>query len=137
MKIWFNGTTQWTLQANSDYSELYINEPTLEDQQSINPYLLLKDYQERYTATNGGDKTIGGTLLHEVLLTAKNPQQEISSLKVYIKSNGELAAMHLLLPNNSICKVEVRSIRSGLTFPKQTFTYDSKAHPAEEIIDLR
>lgn len=137
MKIWFNGTTQWTLQANSDYSELYINEPTLEEQQSINPYLLLKDYQERYTATDGGDKTISGILLHEVQLKAKDPQQEISSLNIYLKSTGELAAIRLFLPNSSSYKIDIRSIRSGLTFPKQTFTYDSKAHPADEVIDLR
>ena len=41
MKIWYDGTTQWTLQIDDDYSELYINEPTPEEQQSINPYLLL------------------------------------------------------------------------------------------------
>ena len=54
MKIWYDGTTQWTLQIDDDYSELYINEPTPEEQQSINPYLLLGSYQEHFTATDGG-----------------------------------------------------------------------------------
>ena len=31
MKIWYDGTTQWTLQISYDYDELYINEPTFED----------------------------------------------------------------------------------------------------------
>ncbi len=137
MKIWYDGTTQWTLQNSNEYSELYISEPTLEDQQSINPYLLLKNYKESFTATDGGDKTIAGILLHEVTLTAKDDAQELSALKVYIKSSGDLAALHLIFPDDRVYKIDIRSMRSGLTFPQHTFTYIEKAYPANEVIDMR
>lgn len=137
MKIWYDGTTQWTLQVGYDYDELYINEPTLEDQQSINPYLLLKNYKDHFTGTDGSDKNIAGTLLHEIILTAKDETQEPSALKVYIKSNGELAAIHLIFSDDREYKIDIRSMRSGLTFPKDTFTYSEKAYPADEVIDMR
>ncbi len=137
MKIWYDGTTQWTLQINYDYDELYINEPTLEDQLSINPYLLLNNYQEMFTATDGGDKNLGGLLVHEVVLTAKDNAHEVESLYIYIEGSGKLAALHLLFPDDRTYKIDVRSMRSGLTFPKSTFTYDAKAHPADEVIDMR
>ena len=137
MKIWFDGTTQWTLQTDGEYNELYISNPTIEDQQSINPYLLLKDYQKRFAATDGGDKTINSQLLHQVTLTTKDAQQELAGLHVYLKENGELAAMTLIFPDEREIKIGVRSMRNGLTFPKDTFTYSAKAYPADEVIDMR
>lgn len=137
MKIWFDGTTQWTLQTDGDYSELYISNPAIEDQQSINPYLLLKNYQKSFTATDDGDKTINGQLLHKVALAAKDTRQELAGLNVYLKENGELAAMTLIFPDEREVKIGVRSLRNALTFPKGTFTYSEKEYPADEVIDMR
>ena len=137
MKIWYDGTTQWTLQIGFDDDELYINEPTLEEQQSINPCLLLSNYQNDFTATEGKDKNIAGTLLHEVTLTAKDDAKGLSAVKVYIKSTGELAAMHLISNDNKVYKIDIRSMRSGLTFSKETFTYSEKEYPVDEVIDMR
>ena len=137
MKIWFDGTTQWTMQYADDYSDLYINNPTIEEQQSINPYLLLKHYKEHFTAQDGSEKTIAGKPVHEVILTAKDNQQALTGLRVYIKSDGHIAALTLIFPDEREYKIEVRSMRNGLTFPKQTFTYSEKAFPADEVIDMR
>ena len=137
MKVWYDGTTQWTMQFADDYAELYISNPTLEDQQSINPYLVLKNYKNHFTASDGTEKTMGGKPVHEVILTAKDERQELSALHVYIKGDGSLSAMHLIFPDHRIYKVDVRSMRSGLTFPKQTFTYSEQAYPADEVIDMR
>lgn len=137
MKVWFDGTTQWTMQYDDDYSELYISNPSPEDQQSINPYLLLKNYKKRFTLSDGSEKVISGTPIHEVILTAKDDDQELDGLKVYIKSDGTIAALRLIFPDERVYKIEVRSMRNGLTFPKQTFTYSATAFPADEVIDMR
>ena len=137
MKVWFDGTTQWTMQYDDEYCELYISNPTPEDQQSINPYLLLKNYKEHFTARDGSEKLISGKPVHEVILTAKDDQQELSSLHVYIKSDGHIAALLLNFPDDREYKIDVRSMRSGLTFPKNTFTYSEKSFSADEVIDMR
>ena len=137
MKVWYDGTTQWTMQFDDDYSELYISNPTLEDQQSINPYLVLKNYKDHFVAADGTEKSMNGKPVHEVILTAKDKRQELSSLKVYIKSDGCIDSMQLIFPDERIYKVDVRSMRSGLTFPKQTFTYSEQTFPADEVIDMR
>ena len=95
MRIWFDGTTQWTMQYDDEFSELYISNPTLEEQQSINPYLLLKNYKNHFIAQDGSESTISGKPVHEVILTAKDDEQELSSLHVYIKSDGNIAALTL------------------------------------------
>ena len=137
MKIWYDGTTQWTLQIDDDYSELYINEPTPEEQQSINPYLLLGSYQEHFTATDGGEKTFNGMPHHLVTLKANDDQQELSQLSLYLDSEGTPAVLTLTFPDERKYKIEVRSLRNGLTFPQHTFTYQPKDYPADEVIDMR
>ena len=137
MKVWFDGTTQWTMQFDDDYKELYISNPSPEDQQSINPYLLLKNYKKHFTASDGSEKMMSGKPVHEVILTAKDDQQELTSLRVYIKSDGHIAALLLDFPDDREYKIDVRSMRSGLTFPKNTFIYQPENHPVDEVIDMR
>lgn len=137
MKIWYDGTTQWTLQMRDGYNELYINSPTVEDQQSINPYLLLNNYKENFNITDGGEKSFGGNLTHMVTLKANNDSQEIKNLNIYIASDGMLSLLEIIAPDGHPYKIEVRSMRNGLTFPKNTFTYQPESYSADEVIDLR
>lgn len=137
MKIWYDGTTQWTLQMDQDYTELYISNPTPDEQQSINPYLLLSNYQNSFTATDGGEKTVNGKLLHLVTLKAKDDRQELSELNIYLANDGTPNALELIFPDERVYKIEVRSMRNGLTFPQRTFTYQEKDFPADEVIDMR
>lgn len=137
MKIWYDGTTQWTLQIDGEYRELYISNPTPEEQQSINPYLLLRHYQDGFTASDGGEKNINGKLQHLVILKAKNELQELSSINIYLNSNGTPDSLELLFPDERKYKIEVRSMHNGLTFTQQTFTYQEKENPADEVIDMR
>ena len=136
IKIWFDGTTQWTLQTDAGYSELYINEPNLEDLQIINPYLLLKHYKDFFTISDGGEKSINGKLAHMVKLNAID-NSVVSSVNVYIANDNTPIAVELVLPDGMVYKIEMRSMRNGLTFPKNTFTYPEKEYPANEVIDMR
>lgn len=136
IKIWFDGTTQWTLQTDAGYSELYINEPNLEDLQIINPYLLLKHYKDFFTISDGGEKSINGKLAHMVKLNAID-NSVVSSVNVYIANDNTPIAVELVLPDGMVYEIEMRSMRNGLTFPKNTFTYPEKEYPANEVIDMR
>ena len=137
MKIWFDGITQWTLQLGGDYNELYINNPTIEEQRSINPYLLLNSYKEHFTVVDGGEKTYNGKPTHMVTLKPYNENLEGTSFNVYITSDGSLALLELEVSDGQFYKIDIRSMRNGLTFAKETFTYSAKDFPADEIIDMR
>ena len=137
MKIWYDGTTQWTLQQQSGYNEVYINTPTIEELQNISPYLLLSSYKEHFTATDGGEKVLNGKPCHRVTLEAINEKQELSSIDIYIHSDGSLAALEFTTSIGHPYTVEVRTVRNGLTFSKDLFTYPEKEFPADEVIDMR
>lgn len=137
MKIWYDGTTQWTLQMSSGYNELYINNPTPEEQQQINPYLLLKEYKEHFTPEDGGTKSFNGTTTHQVVLKAKDDSQEPSEIYVYINSDATLAAIEFAASDGSVYEIDVRSMRNGLTFPKDTFVFPTDGYHVDETIDMR
>ena len=137
MKIWYDGLTQWTLQVGDDYNELYINNPSIEEQRSINPYVLLNSYKEHFNITDGGERKHNDKLVHMVTLSPKGESQEVTSFNIYITSEGDLALLELIAPNGQLYKIDVRSMRNALTFPRETFTYPSKDYPADEIIDMR
>ena len=137
MKIWYDGTTQWTLQMGSGYNELYINNPTPEEQQQINPYLLLKGYKEHFTPEDGGTKSLNGTTTHQVVLKAKDDSQESSEIYVYINSDATLAAIEFAASDGSVYEIDVRSMRNGLTFPKDTFVFPTDGYHVDETIDMR
>lgn len=136
MKIWYDGTTQWTLQMGSGYNELYINNPTPEEQQNINPYILLSNYKEHFTIADGGRKD-NGKPEHKVIMTPNDKSQAPSSINVYMDSEAMLTALEFIASDEATYRIEVRSMRNGLTFPKCTFTYPEKEYPADEVIDMR
>lgn len=136
MKIWYDGTTQWTLQFSVGYSELYINNPTMEEQQSINPYMLLNSYQDYYTITDRGEKVLNGKPVHMVTLKDKGAAAP-NSINIYIHNDRSLALIEFNASDDRSYKIEVRSMRNGLTFPKGTFTYQPEVYPADEVIDMR
>ena len=137
MKIWFDGITQWTLQTGNGYNELYINNPSIEEQRSINPYMLLNSYKEHFIATDGGEKSYNGKPVHMVTLKPNDANLEATGFNVYIASDGNLALLELIAPDGEAYKIDIRSMRSGLTFSKETFTYSAKDFPADEVIDMR
>jgi DEAD/DEAH box helicase domain-containing protein len=76
-------------------------------------------------------------LTHMVTLKPKDSEQAATSFNVYITSDGSLSAMEMVTPDGDAFRIEVRAMRNGLTFPKETFTYQPKDFPADEIIDMR
>lgn len=137
IKIWSDGTTQWTLQLGSGYNELYINTPTLEEQQLINPYLLLSTCKDRFTIEDKGQKSLNGKFTHVIQLQAIDESSELKNINIHIAEDGSISLIEPVMPDDRTYKIEIRSMRNGLTFPKDTFTYQSKEYPADEVIDLR
>lgn len=137
MKIWYDGATQWTMQMGHGYNELYINTPTPEEQRIINPYLLLTEYKDNFTITDGGEKNYNGKFVHMIRLKAHDENQEPSDINVYIANDATLSSIEFIAPDENLYKIEIRSMRNGLTFPKDTFTYHSEDYPADEVIDMR
>ena len=133
MRTWYDGKTQWTMQMDEDYSTVYIVEPTEDELKNINPYLLLNNYQDNFTAAMG-KKDKG---LQEIVLTAKD-QKDIQSVSIWLKDDGSVNAMHIVVPQGQAIDIKVNSFRNGLSHSKNTFTIPSATlKKASDVVDMR
>ncbi len=129
MKTWFDGRIQWTyLEAND---EVNISEPTAEELQSINPYAWLSLYQSGYTLQMASED--------RVVMTAADSQRDLQRLELQVEPRTERpSSLRMRWRGNAEdAVVHIRHYVTGKDYPDTLFTFDRKAYPTAEMIDLR
>ena len=131
---WFDGHTQWTYLPSSD--EVNISEPAPEELQGINPYAWLSLYDHGYSLKQRPSADAGTC---EIELTATAPDAPIGKLVVRIEKNSWRPVRISLIGAGSTeaTVISVHRYHTGLSWPDSLFTFDRKAYPSAEIIDLR
>ena len=134
---WFDGKTQWSYVAKND--EVNVSNPTQEELQQINPYTFLYMYQKGFSYKLGTVKTYQGKAVWEVILTANDKKQELESITLYVtKSTYEPVYIQLQQRGQQTRnEITVTAYQTGLDYADHVFTFDRKAYPTAEVIDLR
>lgn len=136
VKTWFDGRTQWSYLSGSD--EVNISEPTADELQSINPYALLTIYKQGYQIRSGSTNAFGGKSIYEVTLTAMDKRQDLQSVNLYIaKDTFQPLRVSMQQRGGGNVVIRITSYKSGQTYHDSFFTFDRKAYPTAEVIDLR
>lgn len=136
VKTWFDGRTQWSYLTNSD--EVNVSEPTPEELQSINPYALLSIYKQGYHAKLGKTEAYGGKPAYEVILTASNKKQDLQCVIVYVaKDTFQPLCISMTQKGGNSVAIRITSYKAGESYNDALFTFDKKAYPTAEVIDLR
>ena len=134
---WFDGKTQWSYVTKND--EVNVSNPTQEELQQINPYTFLYMYQKGFSYKLGTVKTYGGKAVWEVILTAKDKKQDLERITLYVTKNTYEPLYILLQQRDQQTRNEitVTAYQIGLDYADHVFTFDRKAYPTAEVIDLR
>ena len=134
---WFDGKTQWSYMTKND--EVNVSNPTQEELQQINPYTFLYMYQKGFSYKLGATKTYRGKAVWEVILTANDKKQELESITLYVtKSTYEPVYIQLQQRGQKTRnEITVTAYQTGLDYADHVFTFDRKAYPTAEVIDLR
>ena len=134
---WFDGKTQWSYVAKND--EVNVSNPTQEELQQINPYTFLYMYQKGFSYKLGTVKTFQGKAVWEVVLTANDKKQELESITLYVTKNAYEPVCIQLQQRGQKTRNEitVTAYQTGLDYADHVFTFDRKAYPTAEVIDLR
>ena len=134
---WFDGKTQWSYVTKND--EVNVSNPTQEELQQINPYTFLYMYQKGFSYKLGTVKTYQGKAVWEVILTANDKKQELESITLYVtKSTYEPVYIQLQQRGQQTRnEITVTAYQTGLDYADHVFTFDRKAYPTAEVIDLR
>ena len=134
---WFDGKTQWSYMVRND--EVNVSTPTQEELQQINPYTFLYMYQKGFSYKLGTVKTFQGKAVWEVVLTANDKKQELESITLYVTKNAYEPVCIQLQQRGQKTRNEitVTAYQTGLDYADDVFTFDRKAYPTAEVIDLR
>ena len=136
VKTWFDGRTQWSYLTNSD--EVNVSEPTPEELQSINPYALLSIYKQGYHVKLGKTDVYGGKPAYEVILTASDRKKDLQCVIIYVtKDNFQPLCISMTQKGGNSVAIRITSYKAGESYNDHLFTFDKKAYPTAEVIDLR
>ena len=132
MECGYDGETLWTYVINSE--EINLSVPEEEEIVNINPYLLFKNYKERFkcsSSTKSGD-------YETIHLTPKHTNDVITNIKVTINYKV-LCPTKIEIENKNKTKViiSVSDYNKNYNLDNSKFIFNEKNYPNIEIIDLR
>lgn len=131
---WFDGETQWSYVIPND--EVNISTPTPEELQTMNPYAFLRIYKKgfNYTVSNG---SLRGKPTYEVILTTENKNQPIQEIRLDVEQKTYTPLCIRIRDNQTWTRIVIDNFKDRQKFGHDAFTFDSKAYPNAEVIDLR
>ena len=127
--VWFDGTTQWTYMARSN--EVNINTPTEGELQAINPYNFINMYRTGFTYKM---KTVGTN--YQVHLTATNKSRQIQEMYITVNKSTYVPTQIKMRQGANWSTIVISNFKKA-NLNDATFTFNAKAYPKAEIIDLR
>ena len=135
MKIWFDGTTQWTYMERT--KEVNVIKPSGDDLRLLNPMMLLQDYKKDFNVSYIGESTSSNAkIAHDIALTPKK-KDDIEKIEIQIEKNTSLPAKLVVTMRNDIrSTVTIKEIKSANPQDK-TFAFPASDYPGVEIIDQR
>ena len=129
---WFDGKTQWSY--SPEINEVNISEPTEGELQQINPFAIISNFRNEFTANliNSNSES------YKIQLTPKNTKHTIKLIELTINSSTYFPSLIVITAKNGTkATIKVNSIKTGNIQPSSTFIFNAKNFPNVEIVDLR
>lgn len=132
MSVWYDGRTQWTMLENT--REVSVTEPDAAELVAVNPFAILSDHQQHYTARRLADSA--GR--YRVELVPRDKNSVIKRYRLFVnQTTGWPSALTVDFDDDRRIEVVIESIAASKAKASSTFVFDKKKYPAAEIIDLR
>ena len=136
MRIWYDGTTQWTYLVHAD--EVSLVTPSGDDLQFMNPMMLLRAYKTGYTILYIGESTAdSGKPAHDIRLTAKSGN-DVEKIEMQIEKTTSLPArMTVFMKNGMRSLIRISKMQTGVNQPDSFFVFNPADYPDVFEVDLR
>ena len=134
IQSWYDGETQWSYVADTE--EVNVSNPTPEELQGINPYLILMRYKSDFNYSYKGELTKNGVKGHEVILRPKQ-SGGMDIIRVFISKTHQPLAMKVEQNGKTVSEINVTSFRTDQRLEDGMFRFNRSLYPNAEIIDLR
>jgi outer membrane lipoprotein-sorting protein len=134
-EITSDGKNQWTyLKADKEVQlSAASNNPN-----DFNPAKIFTIYEKGYKYLYTGDQKVGGKLYQAIDLTPEDEKAQYFKIRLLIdKVKKQIYSAQIFDRNGSKYNYTLRSFTTSASVPASTFTFDTKAHPGVELVDLR
>lgn len=135
-RLWFDGTTLWTMNTMNGYEEIYVTSPDKEEAALFNPINIFK--QPGLTVTTNADKDG----LKSISVTSQQLVIGDINLQLEILYNPDtyrierVTGMDRFNQSQNIA-IAIKNYKSGLELSKETFQCPVSNYPDAEIVDMR
>ena len=135
-RLWFDGTTLWTMNTMNGYEEIYVTSPDKEEAALFNPINIFK--QPGLTVTTNADKdglkSISVTS-QQLVIGDINLQLEILYKPTTYRIE-KITGMDRFNQSQNIA-IAIKNYKSGIELNKETFQCPVSNYPDAEIVDMR
>ena len=133
MQCWYDGNTLWSYVADTE--EVNISTPTHEELLSVNPYLILSNYQTNFNCLYQGLTEHHGKQVYEITLV---PRQNGNKEKITIKISKSHYPVSIKVEQNHkmVSEINIKSYQKQ-QINDMVFRFNKSLYPNAEIIDLR
>ena len=133
---WFDGTTLWSYVSSNE--EVTISEPTTEELNEMNPYALISNYKQKYTAHYQGEEVLHQEKTYCIELTPQDSESDFSSIKVYLRVK-DLQPLFITsrLKNGDNGTISIDTFHATEKLSNAFFHFSVKEYPTAELIDMR
>lgn len=135
-RLWFDGTTLWTMNTMNGYEEIYVTSPNKEEAALFNPINIFK--QPGLTVTTNADKDG----LKSISVTSQQLVIGDINIQLEVLYNPDtyrierVTGMDRFNQSQNIA-IAIKNYKSGLELSKETFQCPVSNYPDAEIVDMR
>mgnify|MGYP003419247463 FL=1 len=135
-RLWFDGTTLWTMNTMNGYEEIYVTSPDKEEAALFNPINIFK--QPGLTVTTNADKDG----LKSISVTSQQLVIGDINLQLEILYNPttyrieKITGMDRFNQSQNIA-IAIKNYKSSIELNKETFQCPVSNYPDAEIVDMR
>lgn len=135
-RLWFDGTTLWTMNTMNGYEEIYITSPDKDEVALFNPLNIFK--QPGLTVTTNADKDG----LKSISITSQQLVIGDINLLIEILYNPETYKIEKIIGKDRFNQAQniaiaIKNYKSGIELNKETFQCPVSNYPDAEIVDMR
>jgi len=132
-----DGKTTWTYLK--DANEIQVNNAETNSADAITPSNIFTVYEKGFKYKFDKEENVNGTTIQTINLYPEIPdKKKFHTVKLMIdKNKNQITGIIMLMKDGSTCTYTIKNFITNSEMADAMFTYDNKAHPGAELIDLR
>ncbi|MSQ78781.1 MAG: outer membrane lipoprotein carrier protein LolA [Flavobacteriaceae bacterium] len=134
-EITCDNKTIWTYIKEANEVQINDYDPSNTD---ASPSRIFNIYEKGFISQFVEEKTEGGRVLQLIELTPIDKKKSYFKVKLFIeKMNNQILRTKIFDKNGNIYTYEISKFQAHIKIKENFFSFDKKAHPGLEVIDLR